>query len=359
MSSIYKRAGIWQYQRQRPGQVPFRKSLGKGIRTRSEAIQAQRAIDARLDRGESLEPEAKPATCLSLWVEPYKAWAVKHVEGRTLEQKMRYVDEWIALTGKDDVASITAADVDRFKDALLKKGNGNVTINNKFIHLGAYVERCRRMKLHTEPNPFSSKEHEKLPVAKRHKAWISNPDDIKKVIELSRQYDYDLFLFVTIGLFAGLRRAEIDAAEWTWINWHTDPPLFQVINAADDDEDGFTLKDKTDRTIPICDDLREVLEHGRDKTGYIIAPECTVPNVEGLRCDLAYRLKKIGQAAELKFKLTPHILRHTFASRLASKGVSLLEIAKYLGHEDPKLTYSCYAHLAPSSESINKLNLGV
>ncbi len=43
-----------------------------------------------------------------------------------------------------------------------------------------------------------------------------------------------------------------------------------------------------------------------------------------------------------------HILRHSFASRLAMKGVSLHVIGEHLGHSDTRITQRHYAHLAPS-----------
>jgi integrase len=42
------------------------------------------------------------------------------------------------------------------------------------------------------------------------------------------------------------------------------------------------------------------------------------------------------------------ILRHTYASRLAMRGVPLTVIARQLGHSDTRMTEKHYAHLAPS-----------
>lgn len=44
-----------------------------------------------------------------------------------------------------------------------------------------------------------------------------------------------------------------------------------------------------------------------------------------------------------------HALRHFFASTLLSQGVSIKELAAYLGHSDPGFTLRTYTHLVPSS----------
>jgi len=54
------------------------------------------------------------------------------------------------------------------------------------------------------------------------------------------------------------------------------------------------------------------------------------------------------QRAGIEPAITFHILRHTYASRLAMRGVPLNVIAKQLGHSDTRMTEKHYAHLAPS-----------
>jgi integrase len=44
-----------------------------------------------------------------------------------------------------------------------------------------------------------------------------------------------------------------------------------------------------------------------------------------------------------------HQLRHYFASVMLAGGVSIKEVAEYLGHADPAFTLRVYAHLLPSS----------
>ena len=44
-----------------------------------------------------------------------------------------------------------------------------------------------------------------------------------------------------------------------------------------------------------------------------------------------------------------HAMRHLYASKLLARGVSVKELAEYLGHEDPGFTLRVYTHLLPSS----------
>ena len=44
-----------------------------------------------------------------------------------------------------------------------------------------------------------------------------------------------------------------------------------------------------------------------------------------------------------------HALRHFYASTLLANGVSIKELADYLGHADPGFTLRTYTHLVPSS----------
>jgi integrase len=60
------------------------------------------------------------------------------------------------------------------------------------------------------------------------------------------------------------------------------------------------------------------------------------------------RLIEASKRANIKPAVTFHILRHTYASALAMKGVPLTVIAAQLGHADTRVTERHYAHLCPN-----------
>jgi site-specific recombinase XerD len=55
--------------------------------------------------------------------------------------------------------------------------------------------------------------------------------------------------------------------------------------------------------------------------------------------------------------ISPHVLRHTFASHLIMAGVNLKAVQTLLGHKSIKITMDIYGHLTPEhlEASINRL----
>ena len=60
------------------------------------------------------------------------------------------------------------------------------------------------------------------------------------------------------------------------------------------------------------------------------------------------RLIAASEQASIQPAANFHILRHSYASRLAMQGVSMRVIADQLGHADTRMTERHYAHLSPS-----------
>ena len=56
-------------------------------------------------------------------------------------------------------------------------------------------------------------------------------------------------------------------------------------------------------------------------------------------------------AAGVRYR-EPEQLRHTFASTLLSRGVSIKAVADWLGHASPTVTLSTYAHLMPADDDV-------
>lgn len=59
-------------------------------------------------------------------------------------------------------------------------------------------------------------------------------------------------------------------------------------------------------------------------------------------------IEAVCRAAKITPTINFHILRHTYGSALAMRGVPLQVIAAVLDHSDTRITHKHYAHLMPS-----------
>lgn len=95
-------------------------------------------------------------------------------------------------------------------------------------------------------------------------------------------------------------------------------------------------------TVPMTDSAREVLAaaHRAAISDYVV--EYAGQRVLSVKRGFAAAAARAGVPW-----CTPHVLRHTAAVHMAESGVPIEEIAQYLGHTSPSVTYRVYARYTP------------
>ncbi len=161
-------------------------------------------------------------------------------------------------------------------------------------------------------------------------------EQINKLLEvIDKQWFREIFLF---AIHTGLRRGEIVNAKWNNIDF--DNSALKVSQ-----DKNFTTKSKRERIVPLNNTIFNLLITMKRTSEYVFCNEA------GNKRDddkLSKEFKKCLVKAELDISFRFHDLRHTFASHLVQKGVSLYILSKLLGHSDIKTT-EIYAHLAPQA----------
>jgi integrase/recombinase XerD len=107
-------------------------------------------------------------------------------------------------------------------------------------------------------------------------------------------------------------------------------------------------KGRRDRDLPISDKLLAVLRDywrvTRPSGTYLFPGD--VPGRPMSRASIALAMRSAARAAQIRKRVTPHTLRHSFATHLLEMGVDLRIIQVMLGHASIKSTLR-YLHVAP------------
>lgn len=190
------------------------------------------------------------------------------------------------------------------------------------------------------------------------------------------------YVFVMIGLYAGLRREEILALKWECVVLDTDAPYLKVRRAwhTESNRPVIMTELKTpaarrDIAIPNC--LANCLREAKEKSisDFVIANSDGEPlsysQFKNLWRFIVVRTAKprpakkkvggkyvkytlypqLGEMAKnngkvqyvLDFEVTPHQLRHTYITNLIAAGVDPKTVQYLAGHEKSKITMDIYA----------------
>lgn len=189
-------------------------------------------------------------------------------------------------------------------------------------------------------NPFI-----KVKLAKRQQV---SPSYINKeqLHLICQQIDVDVIRdIVVVGFYTGMRLNELVQLTCRNVNLTT-----KIITVGDED---FVTKSRKQRQIPICNEAFEVLSKRVPKVhvinnqrSYLFCKSDGFPFTSDY---FSKRFKSACKAAAIDKAIHFHSLRHSFASNLAQRGVSLYVIKDLLGHSSISTT-EIYAHLNMDSK---------
>ncbi len=269
---------------------------------------------------------------------------VKTVDLRpaTLRSYSSAARNFVRIIGDVGITEVCERKVDEFKLVRSKEVSAH-SLNVDLRSLRALFATAHRWK-YCETNPFEKVKLAKIPQVD---PLYFTQDQLQTLIaSISNETFRALILF---GYFTGCRLSEI--AHLTWDNIDFSQRMVSVKNSKE-----FTTKSQRNRRIPICDSLITVLfQLEKKKRSPIVFSKYDGSMYKP--CSISRKLKRLLKQLNFDSNYHFHILRHTTASTLAKKNVSLYSISKILGHSSIKMSER-YAHLLPedNSENINKLN---
>lgn len=195
---------------------------------------------------------------------------------------------------------------------------------------------------------------------------ILNDEEIKILLETSK--DSQLYPVFVVALGTGMRIGEILGLTWDNINFENgmidvQKTLCYLPNNGIALYEFHTPKTKAGkRQIPITKEVKKVLldqKAWKDKIAVRHNPRAGMENLvfcsktnnpineANIRGAIRYLVMKINREnPNLNFEsLTPHNLRHTFATKAIAKGIRPKTLQKLLGHSSLQMTMDLYCHV--------------
>ena len=170
------------------------------------------------------------------------------------------------------------------------------------------------------------------------KAWSA---DARKRFERFREMQPVFELLLGTGARIGeVVAQEHCAGKWTGLLWR-DIDVRSGLLTIRQSKTGKTV------TLPLTDSLRLALRRFPQRIGD--TPVCCDSSGRPFYIVEVWRaFVQAREIADINSALTPHALRHTLGSWLASAGESLRVIQELLGHSSPVVTAKHYGHLLPA-----------
>jgi len=187
-------------------------------------------------------------------------------------------------------------------------------------------------------NVLNERFDEKLPLAKSKQKLpvVLNKTEIQKMFELTTNIKHKIVL--ALLYYAGLRLSEVRNLKWQDIDFERE--LIHIKQA----------KGERERIVFLHKKLKELLkEYGVRKFGWILISERGGRYKERT---IQQIVKNAARKAGIRKKVTPHTLRHSFATHLLEGGADIRYIQQLLGHKSLRTT-QIYTHVA--NRDIKKL----
>ena len=156
-------------------------------------------------------------------------------------------------------------------------------------------------------------------------------EDILSIIEHTNNIKHRCI--VSLLYSAGLRRSELLNLKVE----HIDSKRMLIrIEGAKGNKDRYTLLSTT-----FLKELRQYYREWKPRTYLFEGPKSNKYSAESV----AKIVKNTAKKAGIIMNVTPHVLRHSFATHLLENGTDLRYIQALLGHKNPKTT-EIYTHVA-------------
>lgn len=260
--------------------------------------------------------------------------------------------------------------VQRFVNELLADGKNPSSIDSMFQVLNSALKEAVNSDFIIK-NPATGV---KLPKKEKKDKRVLTPEEQNRFVETAKLYDQGEAFILMLG--TGMRIGETLALTWDDISFEnselkvrkTQVEFIDPHNTSKRKISHGTPKTNSSfRTIPLLPQLLDMLKELKIRQEAFAKDMgsaytdnnlvfCTRFGTSILIYDMRKKLERITKRAEIE-GISPHSLRHTFATRGLENGIPLKVMQELLGHASLSMTADLYTHILPDTKKSSIMKL--
>ena len=357
IKGLFEKRGWFYFKPQRskvwPKGTPQPQPKAIALRTRDLVAAVTRMAELRIEVHEKC---AQKADTMEVILPLYFAAKGDDTKATRLARKV-VLEGFARMCGNPRVDAITERMIDDWRAELAVKGGGSgrpakpATLRSYTITLRAFLKWCLERKM-IRVHPLPRMTRALRVTTTRVEGFLTEEEREKLLAEPAPPY---IRLILMLGFFQGLRDGEMLALnrKWVWLAEDGGRGTLTVQETPIEFRDGtlgvWRPKCNKRRTLRLHSRVLALLAEQGMSEPYLLAPENrTWPDetMNAKRFEAKKALAGVAKRAGVR-RLTFHMMRHSFATHLAMKGVSLAEIAGLLG-DSLAVTEKHYAGFCPS-----------
>ena len=258
--------------------------------------------------------------------EYFQKLELKRYSSSTIRTYVGCFEKFINHYKQRDINALNENDIREYLSFLIKKGSSNSYVNQAVNSIKFYFEIVLDM-----PNRYYEIER---PIKEYKLPKVISKEEVLAIIDHTNNIKHRCI--VSLLYSGGLRRSELINLKLTDID---SKRMLIRVEGAKGNKDRFTLLGQN-----MLKELREYFIEWRPKVYLFESPDGRLyspTSVEKI-------VKRAARKAGIRKNVTPHMLRHSFATHLLENGNDLRVIQTLLGHNSLKTT-EIYTHVAMNS----------
>jgi site-specific recombinase XerD len=236
---------------------------------------------------------------------------------------INHFEKFINFHKEKEIDSMDEQDIKQYLQHLIRQNVSDSYLNQAINSIKFYYEIVCGM-----PNRYYAIDR---PRKKERLPEVLSLEEIRKIIDATSNIKHRCILSLLYS--AGLRRGELINLKIKDIE--SKRMMVRVTQGKGNKDRYTTLSENT------LKDLRKYYEDHQPKEYLFEGPNGGPYSASSIR----KILNKAAKLAGIQRRVTPHMLRHSFATHLMENGTSIRHIQEFLGHKSSKTT-EIYTHVA-------------